>query len=191
VSGIYLREKLTGVRPRIGGCDRIFPFVFPVGTPPSLIGRLMSAASCDYRVAGLTLLSAYDADVWKPTKLERQLQYLLSAINAVLSSNGLRWSRLVGGGVGRISSDLLARAARPDNVERTVNPGPRVSPFSSPPPITRIEPDIDAQQARTVVQKQAQGLLLTKTVTFADGLRFEVPSEIALAVHTRTDCAPI
>lgn len=48
----------------------------------------------------------------------------------------------------------------------------------------------DVQRAVANVQKQTSGIDIKKTVTFADGLSFEIPAEIALIVHSKPDCGP-
>jgi hypothetical protein len=45
-------------------------------------------------------------------------------------------------------------------------------------------------EAIATIQKQAQALSLVKIVHFFDGTIYQVPEEIALAVHTNPACAP-
>jgi hypothetical protein len=88
-----------------------------------------------------------------------------------------------------ISPSDLYRAGQPPT--RTVQPTvQRANPITAPKLNPIIEPDPDVQRAQSIVQKQANTISVTKTVTFPDGLRFEVPSEIAFAVHTKAECAP-
>jgi hypothetical protein len=81
-----------------------------------------------------------------------------------------------------VSSTTIQKAAGPPVIERQVG----VAPFV----VRRDEPNPDVQRAISEVQKQAGAIGLTKTVTFPDGLSFDIPPEIAFVVHTRTDCAP-
>jgi hypothetical protein len=82
-----------------------------------------------------------------------------------------------------ISRETLDRASQPSVVVQPVG----VAPFT----INRTAPNFPAQEAVATIQKQARNIGLIKVVTFADGLRFEVPPEIALTVHTRADCSPL
>jgi hypothetical protein len=127
--------------------------------------------------------------MWKESE-KRQVQIDRSPLNisAIEIQNGLSPDIVALLEKHGISAEILARAARPDSNVKQVNPSVSPNPFLRR---TIIQPDLDAQQAKQHIQKQINGILLTKIVTFPDGLSFQVPSEIAVAVHTRLDCAPL
>lgn len=53
-----------------------------------------------------------------------------------------------------------------------------------------VNPFNNANEAVGVVTKSASNVRVIKIVTFADGNAFEMPQEIAVSVHLRSDCAP-
>jgi hypothetical protein len=74
-----------------------------------------------------------------------------------------------------ISDLFIQRASSP-----VVSRSPFVSPVVSPTP----------QEAIATIQKQVSNLTVIKIVHFYDGTSYQVPEEIALAVHTQPSCAP-
>lgn len=76
-----------------------------------------------------------------------------------------------------VSPSLIEQATTPPVVQRV---GPLVQRDTGP----------SVQRAFSELQKQASTIRLTKIVTFSDGLRFELPPEIAAEVHMKPECAP-
>jgi hypothetical protein len=81
-----------------------------------------------------------------------------------------------------VSSELIERVQRPENfVNRAV-----VQPFD------RTEnPEEVRERALSSIVKQASGISVVKFVTFFDGMRYQMPDEIAAAVHTHPECSPL
>ena len=86
-----------------------------------------------------------------------------------------------------VSSELLTWL-------RTNNflPGEQVvgaEPFAVRRPV-EVNPLNNPNEAVGAVTKSASNVRMIKVITFADGVPFEMPQEIAVAVHLRSDCAP-
>jgi hypothetical protein len=61
-----------------------------------------------------------------------------------------------------------------------------------PQPFIRNNPFISPQHSHIEdeLDSRLQKVHITKTVTFFDGTKYEVPEEVAIDVHTRADCVP-
>jgi hypothetical protein len=46
------------------------------------------------------------------------------------------------------------------------------------------------RDAASAGENYASGTKVIKVITFADGSQYQMPDEIALAVHTKPECAP-
>ena len=47
------------------------------------------------------------------------------------------------------------------------------------------------RDALTTMQKQTQGIQIIKVITFFDGSQYQMPQDIAVAVHMKPECSPI
>lgn len=85
------------------------------------------------------------------------------------------------------SSELLTRLRTNNFLSKEQAVG--VSPFVVRKPV-QVNPFNDPDEAVAAVSKSVSNLRVIKVITFADGLAFEMPQEIAASVHLRSDCAP-
>lgn len=79
-----------------------------------------------------------------------------------------------------VSEFFLQRASSPAPAPAQVFPSVSRTPVVSPTP----------GEAIATVQKQIQGMVLTKTIHFYDGTTYTVPQDVAFEVHNRPNCGP-
>jgi hypothetical protein len=79
-----------------------------------------------------------------------------------------------------VSPDLLSRI-RQNNVQR----------FAQAQPFARVNRpfQIQRQVALAEVEKQTSNIRVVKIITFYDGSAYQMPQEIAVAVHTKSECS--
>jgi hypothetical protein len=118
----------------------------------------------------------YVCALWKNSE-ERRVQVDSSPLN--ISAEQIR------AGLSPDLKSLLIARGVPEIFFKNAMKGGVVGVF---PTVTRVSPS--PGEAIATIEKQANSLNVVKIVHFFDGTTYQVPPEIALAVHTNPLCAP-
>jgi hypothetical protein len=87
---------------------------------------------------------------------------------------------------GGASREMLQRIRRNDFPTEAA----RVGPVTVQRPLA-VNPSNNRDQAAATIQKHAQGIEVLKIVSFPDSTNYQMPQEIAAAVHMKNECAPL
>jgi hypothetical protein len=89
-----------------------------------------------------------------------------------------------------IPRDLIDRIRTPERFVQSSSSTSRVNVLRQ----AQVFPGQDAQEVRQIagatVEKYVSTIRIIKIITFPDGSQYQMPDEIALAVHTKPECAP-
>lgn len=99
-------------------------------------------------------------------------------------------------GLDQDTQRLLSKSGvSPETIERIRQPEAFVvGRFAVSPSVVKVDPTQVLRvrdEAVTTLQRQIQDVKVIKIITFFDGSRYQMPDEIAVAVHTKPECAPI
>lgn len=107
---------------------------------------------------------------------------LAPGMEALLTANG-------------VPPDVIARIRMPESFvqsQQTTSPvtvGP-FTVFRQSQVFPGQRPEDIRQDATAQAEKYLSGVRIIKIITFPDGSQYQMPDEIALAVHTKPECAP-
>ena len=137
-------------------------------TKSEFLERFLSYRNAPYDNIPRKLFEDYVCALWKHAE-ERRVQVESRPVN--ISPDQIR-----GGLSPELKQLLISRGVPEIYFEHAMRGETLVSPSSG--------------EAIATIQQQAQALSLVKIVHFFDGTIYQVPEEIALAVHTNPACAP-
>lgn len=84
-----------------------------------------------------------------------------------------------------VAQEVLSRIQRPDTRSTAVGPFSSISKSADVQRNTTVQRD-----AIAALQKSTQSISIIKVITFFDGSQYQMPQEIAVAVHMKSECAP-